>query len=86
MDNQLRKLLLEAPDQQLDASMKALIEKWDAPPTALQVLRVLDQCTYWGLASDFVMGVLNTILEACIENEGTTLADVAAKATWRELG
>ena len=79
----IKDLLLQAPDNELDASVFPLIEKWDEPPTTLQVLEVLDHCVYFAAAGPFVMGVLNTLLQAGIDGEETTYEEVVAKATWR---
>jgi len=75
--------LLTAPDSQLDESMKPLIKKWSNPPTALQILEVLDKCIYASLASGFVVTLLQMAYEALCKNENTTHDDVVKLATWR---
>lgn len=72
-------LLKTASDSQLDASMKPLIEKWSDPPTAIQVLEVLDYCIHGSLASGFVVKVLQMLYEGRLEAEGTTHEEVVAK-------
>jgi hypothetical protein len=76
-------MLLEAPDSQLDSSVFPLIEGWDNPPTSLQILEVLDKCVYYGLASGFVIDILDTLLNDRLEDEGKTLHDIEELATWR---
>lgn len=83
-DEILIQALLDAPDRQLDAKMKPLIEKWDKPPKALQVLEVLDWCVFGSLASGFLVTFFEILLTTAIEREGTTYAAVVAQATWRE--
>jgi hypothetical protein len=76
--------LLKAPDHQLDARMKPLIEKWTEPPTALQVLEVLDCCINGALASGFVVAVLQALYDIRCKEEGTTHEDVVKLAEWRK--
>lgn len=81
---ELTQLLLQAPDSQLDSSVKPLIEKWSNPPTALQILEVADKVVYGSLGSDFTVQVLNVVLEDAISREQTTLSEVVKQATWRD--
>lgn len=82
--NKLIAALLEAPDSHLDSSMKPYIEKWHNPPRALEVLEVLDYCTFSALASTFMMQVLNILLEEAFKNENTTLTEITPHAVWRK--
>jgi hypothetical protein len=75
--------LLKAPESQLDIQMKPLIEKWNDPPTALQVLEVLDFCIHGSLASGFVVTVLQTLYDMRCKAEGVTHEQLEPKATWR---
>jgi hypothetical protein len=79
----MKKLLLKAPDTQLDASMFPLIEKWDEPAKAIQILEVLDQCVYASLASGFTIRLLQMLYDAALVNEKITHEDVVPLATWR---
>ena len=79
----MKQLMLEAPDGQLDASMMPLIEKWDDPPTSLQILEVLDKCINYGLASGFVVSALQIMLDTTMINEETTLEQLVPLAVWR---
>ncbi len=81
----IKDLLLEAPDTQLDPSMKPLIKKWnDCCPTALQVLEVLDQCINASLASGFVVEVLQRLYNEALRTEKSTHEEVVKLATWRK--
>lgn len=80
----LKRLLLEAPDSQLDAKMRPYIEKWDEPPTALQVLEVWDYCVHGSLASSFVLIALECLYDTAIAREGITREAVESQATWRD--
>lgn len=82
---ELAAYLLQAPDSQLDAQMKPLIEKWSDPPTALQVLEVLDYCIHGALASGFVVTALQAVYDIRCKEESTTHDDVAKLATWRAM-
>jgi hypothetical protein len=81
---QIKDALLKAPDTQLDAGMFPLIERWDDEPTTLQVLEVLDNCVYAGLASGFVIVLLENLLDMALTRENTTKEEVVKLATWRE--
>ncbi len=76
--------LLNMSDDQIDASMKPYIEKWSDPPTALQVLEVLDWCIHGALASGFVVAALQTLYDIRCKEEGVSHEDVAKLATWRQ--
>lgn len=76
-------ILLTAPDTQLDASMKPLIEKWSEPPTPIQILEVLDHCIFGALASGVVVTVLQTMYDESLIQANTTHEEVIKKATWR---
>lgn len=76
--------LLKAPDHQLDAQMKPLIEKWTEPPTALQVLEVLDFCIHGALASGFMVAVLQALYDIRCKAENTTHEEVEKLAEWRK--
>lgn len=71
--------LLGAPDSQLDASMKPLIKAWGTPPTARQILDVLDRCIYSSLASGFIVQLLQSSFNFACKQEGTTLEEIRAK-------
>ena len=83
MTAELIALLLKAPDSQLDYSVKPLIQKWDTPPKALQILEVLDLCVHGGLASGLVITLLEKFMHEAIQLEGTTYEALVAQATWR---
>ena len=76
-------LLLKAPDSQLDASMKPLIEKWSDPPKAIEILEVLDHCIHGSLASGFLVAALQAVYASTLKAEGTTHEALLPRATWR---
>ena len=79
----LKELLSEAPDTQLDPAMVERVRAWDEPPTALQVLEVVDLCIFGSLASGAVVTVLQYELEDAIAREGTTRQELVKHAVWR---
>lgn len=82
---QLKTMLLEAPDDQLDHNLFYLVEKWEGEdPTALQLLELLDHCVYGAGASEFVMGLLNTFLKIAMEREGVSYDRLTSQAVWRD--
>lgn len=82
--NELKQILLTAPDSQLDHCMFPLIEKWNDIPTALQILEVLDHCIHASLASGVVITVLQTLLDNALAGEKKTLEEVVEHAHWRK--
>lgn len=81
---ELKQILLDAPDGQLDECMKPLIEKWDNPPKAIQLLEVVDHIIHAALASGFILSLLQMMLHEAIAAEGTTHEELVKLATWRE--
>lgn len=79
----MRGMIQMAPDGQIAHSLRPKMEKLDDVPKAIQILELLDDCVYYALASEFGMMVLNKMLEAAINLENTTYAEVVSKATWR---
>lgn len=81
--SELKSLLLVAPDSQLDASVKPLIESWSSPPTPLELLEVIDLCVHASLATGFVVTVLQNEYETACKRENVTHEDVLKFAHWR---
>jgi len=81
--SELAKMLLEAPDSQLDAAMKPYIEKWSDPPKAIQILEVLDHCIHGSLANDLVIKALQLFYDQACKVEGVTHAALVPQAVWR---
>ena len=79
----MKEILLQAPDSQLDASMKPLVEKWSSPAKAIEILEVLDWCIHGSLASGLVVTLLQKLYDAALETEQVTHADMEKLATWR---
>ncbi len=77
-------MLMDAPDGQLDAAMKPLIQKWSDPPTAYDVLEVLDHCIHGSLASGLAIQVLQMLYEGACERDGLLHEDVVKHAIWRK--
>jgi hypothetical protein len=84
MDKEMVKHLLDAPDSQLDAAMKPLIEKWADPATPTQILEVLDHCIHGSLASGFVVSLLQIMYDMSCKYHNTTHEEVVKTATWRD--
>jgi hypothetical protein len=81
----MKKLLLEAGDTNLDASMKSLIKKWSDPPRAIQVLEVIDRCIFSALASGLCLTLLQVAYSELLVLEGTTHEEIEKGATWRNM-
>jgi hypothetical protein len=79
----LKEMLLTAPDTQLSKKTHKYMEKWSNPPTALQLLEILDYSARYSYASDFVMRILDTAFEEALTEEGLTREQVVALAYWR---
>ena len=79
----MKRLLLQFSDRQLDASMFPLIQVWNDPPKAIQILEVVDKCIYCSLASSFILVVLQQMYDHALEDEGLTHEQLVPLATWR---
>lgn len=79
-----KEAILGLSDRQLDPSMRPLIEKWDDPPTALQILEPLDWCIHGSLASGFVINMLHVLYEVALTREGKTHEEMEPLAVWRK--
>jgi hypothetical protein len=82
--NSIKQGYLSAPDTQIDPHIKPLIEEWSDPPTALQMLRVLDAMVHGGSASAFAVSSLDTFMRIALKQEGTTFEALVDQAHWRE--
>lgn len=80
----LKDAFLGLSDEQLDASMFPLIRKWSDPPSALQILEVLDHCIHGALASGFIVTTLQVLYDASLKREGKAHEDMVPLATWRD--
>jgi hypothetical protein len=63
--------------------MVELVRSWNDPPKALEVLEVLDLSIHGGLASEFVVQVLQVEFEAALAREAMTQEQIVAYASWR---
>jgi hypothetical protein len=81
----IKEHLLAAPDSQLDAQMFPLIEKWDEPVKAIQVLEVLDWCIFCSLASGLVVRLLRKLYKEALLRENTTDEEMIKLITWRTI-
>ncbi len=82
--NELKQLLLDAPEDQIDAGARQSIATWSEPPKALEIFRTLDECVYGAMTSGFVVQVLETMLVVQSKEENLTRAQLEELAIWRE--
>ena len=82
--NELKQLLLDAPEDQIDAGARQSIATWSEPPKALEIFRTLDECVYGAMASGFVVQVLETMLVVQSKGENLTRDQLEELAVWRE--
>jgi hypothetical protein len=88
MSKQLKgmtKVLVGAPDNELDNSMKTNIQSWSDPVTPIQILEVLDHCIHGSLASGFVVHLLQIMYDISCTFNKTTHEEVLKSAVWRNL-
>lgn len=81
----IKQMLLDGPDDHIAGFVKTTIVDWSEPPTALQVLHTTDAAVHGGGASDFTMGVLDTLLTLALKRENKTYDDIVEHATWRNV-
>jgi hypothetical protein len=77
--------LCSMSEGQLDSHMHPLIQAWDEPPKARQILEVLDNCIHGALASSFVITALQAMYDIACKREQTTHEEVIKDAPWRDL-
>ena len=82
--NELKQLLLDAQEDQIDAGARQSIATWSEPPKALEIFRTLDECVYGAMTSGFVVQVLETMLVVQSKEENLTRAQLEELAIWRE--
>jgi galactokinase/mevalonate kinase-like predicted kinase len=81
---ELKQLLLLAPKGHIDPIAMKTIKEWDKNPKAIQILKTLDMCVHSGLASSFVIHVLEQMFNKALKKEKTTYEEVVKEATWRQ--
>jgi hypothetical protein len=74
---------LDASNDHIDPIIFPLIEQWDEPPKAIQVLRVLDDCNRYRLASQITIQTLDAFLRIRMHHERITERELSKKAFWR---
>lgn len=75
--------LLNAPESQLDKTILADIKNWNYEASALDILFILDKITYFSLASEFVVGIFQLLLDQAMEDEDTNFDDLSLQRTWK---
>lgn len=77
-----------APPDQMDPKMlprfMALSDNEDRK--ASELLRIIDDCVHGSLCSDFCISVMDLAWQAMLNNEGKTVEQGFAEATWRNEG
>ena len=73
--NEVLQKIANGPDSQIDASLKTALEALIANPTppASDMHAILDDIVFGGLASDFVVSVLDGIWKEMLKKEGKTV-------------
>lgn len=79
----LKQHLLVAPAEVLSPLLLPIVERWNDPPTSIQLLELLDQCVHTGGAAGFVVMALETLMMATMKTEGVTSKDLLPLAVWR---
>ena len=80
----LTRLLLNASDRQVSTEVKSIIEKWEVPAKAIEILEALDMAVHTGGASNFVITVLEALLDAALKIENCTYESLLTEAIWRK--
>ncbi len=85
MRDSIKSVLLAAPVSQFDEVMHPFVQKWDDPPTSLQLLEVLDLCILCAHGSDLVITLLQTVYDETLQREQKKHEDNVPLATWRKM-
>lgn len=81
--NELKTILLEIPDRELDVSAKKTINSWEEFPTALRLLELLDNIVRYSLSCDLVVQFLDMRLKIALQEENMTMEELENQAVWR---
>lgn len=79
----LKQHLLVAPAGVLSPLLLPIVERWNDPPTSIQLLELLDQCVHTGGAAGFVVTALEAVMLKTMQDEGVTSEDLLPLAVWR---
>jgi hypothetical protein len=85
LNDTLKTLLLQAPTDHLDPSLRPMIEALSDPALAIELLHVLDAVVHESLGSTLIAQTLQTLYEAALVREGTTHEEVITGAYWRQV-
>ena len=77
-------LFSNAPNDQIDETLKDRIKEWNEIPKAIEILQMLDYAVMYSLASEFAISVLEMALKVSLENENLTINDLLPQAWWRD--
>jgi hypothetical protein len=80
----LWELVTHAPAGICEPSIVERLRRMPFPPRALDLLHVLDDVVYGGLACDRFVEALDAIVHDVAEEEGTTFEELERRATWRD--
>lgn len=81
---EFKKLFLNAPNEQIDNTLKHHIKIWSKIPKAIEILHILDYAVRYAAASDFAVSIFEIALNVALENEQLKIQDVYLKAYWRD--
>lgn len=85
MENELKQLLLQAPENQIDPYIKNYIRLWPEDPSSIDILYVLDLGIKKSQVSDFVVKILEIMLKESLIKEKITYDELLNKAHWRNI-
>ncbi len=80
---ELEDSLLAAPQSQLDPSIVNEIKQWKGEASSLDILFILDKITYFSLASEFVVGIFQMLLEQAMQDEEIDFDYLTSQRTWK---
>ena len=77
-------LFLNAPNDQIDDTLKERIREWGDVPKAIELFQALDYANMYSLGSDFAISVIDIAFKLAVENEKIDIETLLNQAWWRD--
>lgn len=77
-------LFLNAPNDQIDDTLKERIREWGDVPKAIELFQALDYATMYSLGSEFAISVIDVAFKLAMELEQVDIQTLLTQAWWRD--
>lgn len=77
-------LFLNAPNDQIDDTLKERIREFSDVPKAIELLQALDYASMYSLGSDFAISVIDVAFKLAMQHEQIDIETLLSQAWWRD--